>query len=295
MQYRTLNACAVCSRQWDVSFLRPGESVRCECGARFTVEFRAPHSPRALRCTSCGANLVENAQSCGYCRAEISLEDRGLSSICPGCWSRLPARAKHCLECGLAIEPQALTALPSTSKCPRCESKLRSRAVEGFSIIECTHCAGLWLSPGVLERLCERADEEDLAARVLAGPPSVAAVGANVVAYLPCAVCTERMMRRNFAGASGVIYDVCREHGLWLDHGELERVLGFVRQGGLDKARQRELERLKDEERRLRDRIDDARKDVVWTESRADWDRGAGLGEALLWLGRALTGRRGSD
>lgn len=288
MQYRTLNACAVCSRQWDVSFLRPGESVRCECGTRFVVEFRAPHSPRALRCTNCGANLVENARSCGHCQAELALEDRGLSAICPGCWSRLPARAKHCLDCGLAIAPQALTALPATSRCPRCSSPLRSRIVDGFAIVECSSCAGLWLSPGVLERLCERADEADLAARVLAGPAHAGTVVEQKVAYLPCALCTELMTRRNFAGASGVIVDVCREHGLWLDHGELERILGFVRAGGLDKARQRELERLKEEERRVRDRIDDATKDLTWVERRANWDGSANLGEALLWLGRKL-------
>ena len=45
------------------------------------------------------------------------------------------------------------------------------------------------------------------------------------------------MHRRNFASISGVMIDVCRKHGVWLDHSELERILAFVREGGLDRAR----------------------------------------------------------
>ncbi len=259
LEYRTLNACAVCGRQYDVSFVEPGETIHCECGTNFQVEFRAPHSPRALRCTNCGANLAENAKSCAYCNAELGLEDRGLSAICPGCFSRLSARAKFCLECGLAIHPQALTALPSTSACPRCKSGLRSRAVETVAIIECSSCAGLWLSPGMLESLCARADEEGFLGRVLAGIAPQAVIDATKVMYLPCVMCRDFMQRRNFAEVSGVIVDVCKKHGVWLDQGELEKILVFVKKGGLDKARRRELDRLKEEERRVKDRIESER------------------------------------
>ncbi len=61
------------------------------------------------------------------------------------------------------------------------------------------------------------------------------------------------MQRRNFAGSSGVIVDVCGPHGVWFDHRELERVLEFVRAGGLRRARTRELQRQEERLRRLRD------------------------------------------
>ena len=61
--------------------------------------------------------------------------------------------------------------------------------------------------------------------------------------YLPCVVCRDMMTRRNFAQVSGVILDVCRAHGVWLDHSELEKVLAFIRDGGLDRSRRLELER----------------------------------------------------
>jgi Zn-finger nucleic acid-binding protein len=288
--YRTLNRCAVCSRQWDVSFLKPGELVRCECGTTFEAEFRAPRSPRALRCTSCGANLAANATSCGYCKAELALEDRGISSICPGCWSRLPARAKHCLECGLAIEPQALQALPASSRCPRCKSALRSRIVDGHPIVECGSCAGLWLAPHALDRMCERTEEESLSERALRAPPPAGKLAPEVVRYLPCVVCGELMLRRNFATCSGVIVDVCKEHGVWLDPGELERILAFVRDGGLLKARAKELDRLRVEEERVRDKLEDARRDERWFDETLPGSRRGSLRPGLADLGNFLWG-----
>ena len=60
------------------------------------------------------------------------------------------------------------------------------------------------------------------------------------------------MNRLNFGRLSGTIVDVCRGHGTFLDKGELHRIVRFIQGGGLDRARQRQLEDLKDEESRLR-------------------------------------------
>ena len=77
-------------------------------------------------------------------------------------------------------------------------------------------------------------------------------------AFLPCPRCKDRMVRKNFGGASGVILDVCRHDGIWLDHRELERVLAFVRAGGLVEARRREVKRLEDAAREAKSRRDAA-------------------------------------
>lgn len=73
----------------------------------------------------------------------------------------------------------------------------------------------------------------------------------QTVVYRPCAACGEMMNRINFAGSSGVVLDACRPHGVWFDPEELARIVAFVRDGGLDAARERELRRLQDETRRL--------------------------------------------
>jgi Zn-finger nucleic acid-binding protein len=58
------------------------------------------------------------------------------------------------------------------------------------------------------------------------------------------------MNRVNYARRSGVVLDVCRAHGIWFDRDELRRVLAFIAGGGLDRARQLELEELKEAKRK---------------------------------------------
>jgi Zn-finger nucleic acid-binding protein len=57
------------------------------------------------------------------------------------------------------------------------------------------------------------------------------------------------MNRVNYAKRSGVILDVCKAHGVWFDRDELRHVLTFVTEGGLDRARELELEELKEAKR----------------------------------------------
>ena len=55
--------------------------------------------------------------------------------------------------------------------------------------------------------------------------------------YIPCLRCDELMVRRNFQGRSGIVIDLCRHHGVWLDHSELERIVAWIRENGPVRAR----------------------------------------------------------
>lgn len=57
------------------------------------------------------------------------------------------------------------------------------------------------------------------------------------------------MNRVNYAKRSGVVLDVCKAHGIWFDKDELRRVLVFIAGGGLDRARELEIEALKEARR----------------------------------------------
>ena len=59
------------------------------------------------------------------------------------------------------------------------------------------------------------------------------------------------MNRVNFGKLSGTVVDVCRGHGTFLDAGELHAITAFIEAGGLDRMREREIQDLKDEQRRL--------------------------------------------
>ena len=71
------------------------------------------------------------------------------------------------------------------------------------------------------------------------------------------------MNRVNFARCSHVVVDVCSLHGTWFDRDELRRIVEFIRDGGLEAARTREMEEL---ERRKRE-LQSARVAGTWDTS----------------------------
>ena len=239
-----------------------------------------------MRCGRCGGKLRADASKCDYCEGEITLEERGLSGVCPQCFARLQKDAHYCMECGVEIAPQALKAVREDAACPRCKSALRSRSLGTISFVECGSCAGLWLAQTDLDAMCERADLQYLAARALdESVPTRPVDVSKGPAYVPCPTCKSLMSRRNFGRSSGVLIDLCRGHGVWLDHRELERILEFVRAGGLAKARRNEVERLKLEAERAKSQTLSG-----WTMSSSDsrLDRDIGLLEALAWTASAV-------
>jgi Zn-finger nucleic acid-binding protein len=127
---------------------------------------------------------------------------------------------------------------------------MQSIAVGALSLIECVSCDGLWVDAEAFERIC--ADHEAQAA-VLHRSAIRAPALEKRVTYRPCVRCGTMMNRVNFAQLSGTIVDVCRGHGTFLDAGELNAIVRFIQGGGLDRARQRQVEDLKEREKRLRD------------------------------------------
>ena len=68
------------------------------------------------------------------------------------------------------------------------------------------------------------------------GPSHVHVLPAHRVdtsGYIKCPVCGDMMNRVNFGRRSGVIVDVCIDHGTWFDAEEIDRVAAFIASGGL--------------------------------------------------------------
>ena len=158
--------------------------------------------------------------------------------------------AAFCPKCGARRE--RVEADASGARCPSCRNELQHVALGAASLLECTGCDGVWLDAADFEGVC--ADREARAAvlhRWTSGP--AAAAGAQAVRYRPCVRCGKMMNRVNFGKLSGTVVDVCRGHGTFVDAGELHAIVTFVESGGIDRMRQRQIEELKDEQRRLRD------------------------------------------
>lgn len=99
---------------------------------------------------------------------------------------------------------------------------------------DCARCGGRWFDRGEVERALDLT----VPPRSAVGPPPGASTpAAGSVRYVPCVRCGSRMGRRALAPKSGVVVDMCREHGLWFDAGLFDRFASFLAAGGLAAAR----------------------------------------------------------
>jgi Zn-finger nucleic acid-binding protein len=116
-------------------------------------------------------------------------------------------------------------------------------------MLECRRCDGVWIDAATFEQMCSSSESR---AAVLHRAPAAAPPAAQRVKYRPCVRCGKMMNRVNFGRLSGTIVDVCRGHGTFLDAGELHAIVTFIHGGGLERARQKDVEALKEQQRRAR-------------------------------------------
>lgn len=272
-----LSSCKKCHRQYDVEGMKEGQQVRCRCGELFAVPAPRVREARTLHCSGCGGKLREKAQKCDYCAAEITLAERNMGPACPECFARLPSGAKFCSDCGVEIRPEAMRATRASASCPRCKGSLTLCELEKMHYTECGSCGGLWLDAATFDRVISERDTAalDSSLHPLTGNRKLE-VEAQLVKYLSCPVCDVLMHRKNFGNSSGVVIDWCKGHGFWFDVSELEKIIVFINSGGLDKMRQQEIQKAKDE----LDRLKEHKKRIPFSPPRP-FDHNAGVGVDL--------------
>jgi Zn-finger nucleic acid-binding protein len=118
------------------------------------------------------------------------------------------------------------------------------------AVLECDACHGTWIDAQTFERLC--ADREAQAAVLLQLTAGEHPAAETTVHYRKCVTCGTMMNRLNFSKISGTVIDVCKGHGTFLDAGELHQIVTFIRGGGLERARQRQIDDLHEQERARR-------------------------------------------
>ena len=230
-----------------------------------------PTEAAPLRCPSCGASAGEDAATCSYCGANLTVVG------CPNCFAHLFAGMRYCPKCGTEaarVEEGATELL-----CPDCRHTLTKVRVGVITLGECAGCRGLWLDAELFARLI---DHEESRASVLrwhaeAGATLVTPVS-GAVRYRACPRCRKLMNRVNFARVSKVIVDVCKDDGTWFDRDELARVVTFVQDGGLTRTREVEASRLAEEKRRLieQQHLAAERRGDSWRADQLGRDRAAG-------------------
>jgi Zn-finger nucleic acid-binding protein len=128
---------------------------------------------------------------------------------------------------------------------------MRDVQIGDTGLMECEKCHAMWVDTATFEHICGDRDTQTAVLGQYGSPPPASAAAAEV-RYRRCVACGTMMNRLNFSRVSGTVIDVCKGHGVFLDAGELHQVVVFLQSGGLDRARQQQIEDLKEEEERLR-------------------------------------------
>jgi Zn-finger nucleic acid-binding protein len=158
--------------------------------------------------------------------------------------------SKHCQRCGAAAAvPEIRDA--KDRKCPRCKNELMLVTVGSTAVLECERCFGLWLDVASFEKICADREQQSAVLGFASQAPATGAHETSKVNYVPCPECSQLMNRMNFARCSGVIVDICKQHGTWFDRDELSRIVEFIHGGGLEASRLREKEEIREDRRRL--------------------------------------------
>ena len=120
------------------------------------------------------------------------------------------------------------------------------------NLLECGKCEGLWVDTATFEQICSDREKQSAVLGIPASVQSSESEPMEAVHYVPCPVCNTLMNRVNFAHCSHVVVDVCTKHGTWFDKDELHKIVEFIRDGGLVKAREQEIADLEEKRSRLR-------------------------------------------
>lgn len=180
-------------------------------------------------CANCSAPLPDGSIRCDYCGSRNDIDLKGVHYY-----------TTHELE--------------SKRTCPRCGIGLRTidLKVNGTFLIErCDECLGLFFDPNELEAVLEATVTNVFAIdRSRLDSINSTKSGDYGITYIKCPVCRNFMNRVNFGTKSGVIVDRCKEHGVWLDGGELRHLCEWMKAGGklLQQERQEQLRQIEERE-----------------------------------------------
>ncbi len=163
------------------------------------------------RCNSCSAPLTANSVLCRYCGIRNDIDLHGKYQF-------------------------ILHSEQSDRICPLCNKSLQTIDLDingPFLIERCDSCYGLFFDPGEIETFLESSVSGVFHVnRELIGNINKDRYQNKQIKYIQCPVCRILMNRVSFGHRSGVVIDQCKQHGIWLDNGEITHLMEWKKAGG---------------------------------------------------------------
>ena len=105
-------------------------------------------------------------------------------------------------------------------ECPVDNNPMIVLELEQIEIDYCNHCDGIWLDAGELELMVETEKEKEYLNSLFKQD-----LKSKEKSYR-CPICSKNMIKVSVGNKEEVLIDKCpKNHGLWFDSGELEKVL----------------------------------------------------------------------
>ena len=127
-------------------------------------------------------------------------------------------------------------------ECSACLTTMIAVQEDGVSIDVCPKCEGVWCDVGELETLIDKKQptESKHNANALRQSNHHTSPDSEQNRIRTCPICSRPLAKENYSRSSGVIVDRCRFHGFFLDKNELDLLVDFVSQGGLEYQTQKD-------------------------------------------------------
>lgn len=163
-----------------------------------------------MNCIKCGAPLPLKTDVCEYCH---TLNDTDLRKL---------------------YDADVTDVKLSDRICPRCNINLQTIGIimgKTINIERCKNCLGIFFDPVELEDIIAEAvrEERTVNRKKVFIFTEKGTDDRWPIKYIKCPVCREFMGRKNYGENSGVMIDWCKDHGIWLDGGELGKILKWKR------------------------------------------------------------------
>ncbi len=157
----------------------------------------------------------------------------------------MPENSNYCEYCNTFNESDAKDDIlflendnSNTRLCPHCEvpmSSFQALKDENVIIDMCPECYGMFFDRGELRYLVNLlTDNKEINVNKIDIGDLKDIDHVRSTDYVKCPVCGDTMHRINYEDSSGIIFDYCKKHGIYLDSGELKQILAWKKTSKFD-------------------------------------------------------------